>query len=121
MKIFEFIDKYCDDLVKASNIKKDLIDLTEFQHDLVIEDPETGESIPAVLVDSIPVPVQDFLTMDLKDFVALHNTPEAAQIYEMYMESICAIEGEDVVSEISRRILAERARINEDVALVLTI
>ena len=121
MKIFEFIDKYCSDLVKESEVKKDMVDLSEFMHDDIIEDIETGAMIPVVYVDSLPIPVMDFIVMDLKDFLYPHNTPTAEETYKAYMENLNILEGEEALYEIREQILAERKRIQEDVDLVLTI
>ena len=121
MKIFEFIDKYCSDLVKESEVKKDMVDLSEFMHDDIIEDIETGAMIPIVYVDALPIPVMDFIVMDLKDFLYLHNTPTAEETYKAYMENLNILEGEEALYEIREQILAERKRIQEDVDLVLTI
>ena len=40
MKIFQFIEKYCQDLITEARQKKQLVDLSEFPHDGVETDIE---------------------------------------------------------------------------------
>lgn len=117
LKIFEFIDKYCQDLVDAKRKEAALIDLSEFAHDAIIHDAE-GTAIPVVCVDAQDIPVADFLTLDRADFLNVWKTPNAAEAYDNYVSALEILEGEDAVSRIRRAMAAERERLSEDVELV---
>jgi uncharacterized protein YqkB len=108
LRIFEFIDKYCKDLVEDAKKKAALIDLSEFPHDGIESDIE-GNQIPVVYVDSIGVPVSDFLTLDKVDFISTHKLPSAAEAYDNYVSALEIIEGEDVINHIRKSMEQERA------------
>ena len=117
MKIFEFIEKYCKDLIEENRIKRELIDLEGFAHDLVITDSE-GKKIPVVLIDGREVPVSDFLTLDRSDFLAAWKLPNAAEIFDNYISAIEILEGEDAVYRIRKSIEAEREYLQQGIELV---
>ena len=117
MRIFQFIEKYCQDLVEAAKVKRELIDLEEFPHDAVIEDVE-GKRIPVVIVDSESIPVSDCFTMDRKDFLFTWKLPNAGEAYDNYVSALEILEGEDAVSRIRNAILAEQERLSHDVELI---
>ena len=120
MKIFQFIDKYCQDLVEESKKKKSLIDLSEFPHDGFDEDIE-GNTVPVVNIDGTLVPVSDFFTMDKADFVNVWKLDSAADTYDSYMSVLEVLEGEDAVNRIRNSILAEQQRLASDVELVTSV
>lgn len=117
MKIFEFIDKYCSDLVEQSKTEKSLIDFSEFAHDAVITDIE-GVQIPVVCVDGLDIPVSDFLSLDKEDFINVWKTPACAEAYDNYISALEILEGEDALSRIRKAIMAEKERLSHDVELV---
>lgn len=110
MRIFEFIDKYCKDLIASAREKASLVDLSEFPHDGFEKDIE-GKNIPVVYVDDTYIPVSDFITLDKNDFVATHKTPSAAEAFDNYISALEIIEGEEVIAHIRNQIAAERASI----------
>lgn len=117
MRIYEFIDKYCKDLVDESKERKSLIDLAEFPHDDTIIDVE-GNTIPVVIIDGESVPVADFLTMFKDDFLHVWKLPGAEVAYDNYIGALEVLEGEEALSRIRNSILAERAKLEHDVSLV---
>lgn len=120
MRIFEFIDKYCTDLVDAAKESESLIDLAEFPHDCIIID-QSGCKVPIVVVDCVDIPVADFLTLDKVDFLKIHNTPNAAQEFDNYVSTFTILEGVEAVMKIRNVIEAEKARLEKDVELITTI
>lgn len=114
MRIFEFIDKYCKDLVEEAKQKKQLIDLADLPHDGIEQDIE-GAEIPVVYVDNMSIPVSDFLTMDRCDFVKIHTTPGAGEAYDNYVSALEIIEGAEALNHIRNAILAEAKVVNEAV------
>lgn len=117
MKIFEFISKYCQDLVDANKAKKSLIDLSIFPHDDEILDAE-GNLIPVVSVDMVQIPVSDFLTLEKFDFLFAWKTPSAEEAFDNYISAMEILEGEDVISRIRKSMDAEKERLSSAVDLV---
>lgn len=113
MKIFAFIEKYCQDLVDEAKTKSSLIDLVEFPHDLLIEDVD-GNKVPAIWIDSVTVPISDIITMDVEDFCNAYPQPHSREYYTNYLSTMDILEGPEVVMRIRNAIFAERARIEED-------
>lgn len=120
MRIFEFIDKYCKDLVDEYKKKQQLIDLSEFPHDGVITDIE-GKQIPVVFVDNESIPVSDFFTLDKLDFLHTWKTPSAEEAYNNYVSAVEILEGEEALSRVRNAILVEKERLAQDVQLITEI
>lgn len=120
MRIYAFIDKYCQDLIENYRKTESLISLEGFPHDDVITD-EDGARVPVVLVDGVSIPVYDFLTLDRKDFLIAYNTPGSAEAFDNYVSALTILEGEEAVSRIRNAILKETQRLAEDVELVTSI
>ncbi len=120
MKIFQFIDEYCSDLVDSSKLKKSLLDLSEFPHDGFIEDID-GNKIPVVFIDGESVPISDILTMDKKDFTKVWTQTNAASTYDSYIDLLEVLEGEDAINRIRNSMLASKERLEHDIELVSTI
>lgn len=120
MRIYAFIDQYCQDLVEEFKKKKKLIDLVEFPHDGVVTDV-AGNSVPVVFVDNESIPVSDFFTLDKSDFVSTWKTPSASEAYDNYVSAVEILEGEEALSRVRNAIMQERARLEEDVKLITEI
>lgn len=110
MKIYEFIAKYCADLVEEANSAKELIDLAGFAHD-GLETDDSGKQVPVVYFDNTYAPVMDFFVLDKDDFVVVHKSPSAGEVYDNYVSALDIVEGADVVAYVRNRLLAERDRI----------
>lgn len=117
MRIFEFIDKYCSDLVEAHKRKAKLVDLAEFPHDYTVTDVE-GNVIPVINIDGVDVPIHDVFTLDRQDFIAIYKLPTAAEAYDNYVGNLEILEGEEALSRIRNQILAARENLAKDVELV---
>ena len=117
MKIFKFIEDYCQDLIAARDKEKKLIDLSEFPNDGIITDVE-GNQIPIVVVDGNDIPVHDFLTLDKAEFLKAYNTQNAEEAFDKYISALEILEGEEALSRIRMAISAERERLMQDVELL---
>lgn len=120
MRIYEFIDKYCDELVKKRKKLEALISLEEFPHDDIIDDDD-GNKIPVVVVDGNAIPVSDFLTLDRKDFLAVYKTQGCPEAFDNYVSALTILEGEEAISKIRSMILQETKRLEHDVELITSI
>ena len=120
MKIFQFMAEYCQDLIEAAKMKKELVDFTEFPHDTTITDSE-GNTIPVVVVDGHDIPVSDFLSLDRADFINAWKSQGAGEAFDNYIGALEILEGEEAVSRIRKAIMAERDRLAQDVELVTEI
>lgn len=120
MRIHEFIDKYCQDLVDKQRETESLISLEGFPHDDVLQDEE-GRRVPVVCVDGLSIPVYDFLALDKKDFLIAYQTPGSEEAFDNYVSALTILEGEEAVSRIRNAILNEAKRLEKDFELVSSI
>ena len=117
MKIFEFIDKYCSDIVKEQKRQLELVDLSDYPHDVIITDDD-GNRIPVVVVDAVDIPVSDFLTLERKDFLAAHNTPNAPEAFDNYISAFEILEGVDALNVVRLRLEQARKKYEHEVELI---
>ena len=115
MRIFQFIDEYCADIIKQVAEKKSLIDMSEFPHDEIITDAE-GRKFPAILVDGVPIPINDLFTMERADFIKEWNLPSAAEAFDNYLSNIEILEGAEAVAQVRVALQTEMSRIAHDAA-----
>lgn len=110
MKIFQFMEEYCQDLLQADKERKELLDMTVFPHDGVEQSPD-GKDVPVVYVGDLSVPVSEFFTMSRDDFLYTYKDPAAAECYDNYVSALEIIEGEDVINMVRNSILAAKSDI----------
>ena len=120
MRIYEFIDKFCQDLVEKAQEKRSLVDLSEFPHDDIITDV-SGAKVPVVYIEGEAVPIGDFLSLDKKDFCSAWKLASSGETYDQYISLLEITEGADAVNRIRNSILAERDRLSGDVEYISTI
>lgn len=120
MKIFQFIEQYCQDLVSEYKAKRSLVDLSEFPHDGIVEDIE-GNRIPVVYIEGQSVPISDFLTMDKADFCDTWRLQTAGDTYSEYIGLLEILEGEEAVNRIRNSMLAEKERLSVDVEMITSV
>ena len=113
MRIFEFIDKYCADLVEKAKQKAKLIDFSDFPHDSIDTDA-TGEEIPVVYVDNLHIPVIDFLSLDKDEFLKAYKTPGAEEAYVNYISALEILEGEDIINRVRNEIASNKKLLEEE-------
>ena len=116
MRVFEFIDKECKDLVEVAKKKRDLVDFGEYPHDDIIYDSD-DKPVPVVLVNTRPIPVIDFFTMDKEDFVKAWKVPGADVAYDNYISMLNVLEGPDVINVVRNKIMAATEQLQHDVDL----
>lgn len=120
MRIFQFIEDYCKDLVEKHKIKSELVDLSAFPHDGVVTDIE-GKEIPVVYVDGESIPVVDFFTMDKKDFLHTWKLPSAEIAFDRYLSAVEILEGSDAINRVRNAMEAERARLETECELITAV
>ena len=108
MKIFQFMEEYCQDLLQADKERKELLDMTVFPHDGVEQSPD-GKDVPVVYVGDLSVPVSEFFTMSRDDFLYTYKDPKAAECYDNYVSALEIIEGEAVINMVRNSILAAKS------------
>lgn len=117
MRMFQFIDTYCQDLVDASRKRSQLVDLSEYPHDGFIEDT-SGETVPVVFIDGESVPIHDIITLEKNDFLNAWKLPSAGETFDQYISLLEIMDGADAISRIRNSIKAAASEIYEDRELV---
>lgn len=112
MRIFQFIDEYCKDLVEEHNQQKKFIDLSEYIHDDVISDAD-GNLVPVIYIDGNPVPIKDILSMHKDDFIHAYNYPSSALMYDSYLQNFEIFEGKEVLSMVRDKIKSTIEKLQE--------
>lgn len=110
MRIREFIDKYCMDILQESKQRKSLLDSDDFSYDNIVEDAD-GTPIKIVYAGAEEIPISDILSLSKIDFMKIHPSIDASEVYDNYIDSIVMLEGEEALSHIRNEMLRERNRI----------
>lgn len=110
MRIREFIDKYCMDIVSESKQRESLLDSEDFTYDAIIQDAD-GTDVKIIYAGDEEIPIAEILSLDKKDFVKLYPSFQAQEAYDNYIDSIIVLEGEEALAHIRNEMIRERARI----------
>ena len=116
MNIIEFITAYCQDMITSFRDHSKLVEWTILPHTDVIEDDE-GKRIPVVFIDGEAVHVRDFIEMERDEFVDVHHTPSAGEIYDNYIEGLEILEGPEVVMRFRNAAKMEAQKLQEQAQL----
>lgn len=116
MKMPEFIQTYCKDLLANHVNNSKLVEWNTLPHSDVIED-EDGKPTAVVYIDSEPVPVKDFFEYNKTDFTSIHNTPSAGEMYDNYLSSFEILEGDGAVDYYRKRVKQDAERIQQNLEL----
>ncbi len=119
MKLMEFVDKYCSDLVEHYQEKNKALELDDLPYDDIIED-DTGEKIKVVYAGQKAIPVMDIISSTREDFAVLYPDFESRELYDRYIEQLVFWDGEEAVRHIQLMMRREQERVkafNEDNSL----
>lgn len=112
MNINEFMEKYCQDILKDDNILS-LLEEEDFSYDVIRKDPDTGKDIKYVVDEKgIEIPIYDILEMEEEDFKNYYRTPESFAMYKQYLSNFKITYGEDIILELRNNIQKQNERIN---------
>lgn len=111
MRMREFIDKYCMDIVSDVKQRKSLLDSDDITYDAIIEEPD-GSLVKIVYGGDEEIPVIDILTLDRQGFMKIHPSIAAVEAYDNYIASIVILEGEEALEHIRNEMLREQEAIN---------
>lgn len=110
MRIREFIDKYCMDIVSESKQRDSLLDSDDFTYDAIVQDPD-GTDVKIVYAGDEEIPISEILSLDRQDFIKIYPSFQAQEVYDNYIDSIIVLEGEEALAHIRNEMLRERTRI----------
>lgn len=111
MKIPEFVNLYCADLVRKHRDQKNLCEAYGFPYDDTIEDID-GNPVRVVYGGDIEIPIQDILGMNREEFVKAYPHTLCHETYDRYLEHIIIIEGEEVLNIIRNSLTEEKKRLD---------
>lgn len=114
MRIGEFLQKYCADIMETYNKYKDS-EILYKDYDEIIEDDD-GFPIKVVWVDSQAIDIEHFFSMDDYDFTHTYDTPNALKAREQYLSKFNITEGFEAFFEELLKIQEEKKKIEEDTA-----
>lgn len=112
MKILEFVEKYCADIVQNFKDSSNLIDWTILPYDEKLE--IDGKMTPVVYIDSQPVQVQDFVAMEKSEFTREHPTPSAGEAFDNYIDGLEIIEGPEFLTYLQNKMRAAAKKVEDD-------
>lgn len=113
MRIFAFIEQYCQDIIEKVHAEKQMIDLSGFPFDELVPGPG-GKQTPVVYVDGVAIPIRDFFTHTREDFMSDYNLPSAGEAYDNYLDNFIILEGEQALSHLRLSLQDEMDRLKED-------
>lgn len=119
MKIYEFIDKYCQDILRDVRETGDLYGLDDLPNE-GYKTTANGRKIPIVYIDGFQVPISDILTLDKEDFMKAYGSlPSALEVYNHYIEVVQLTEGEEVIAYIRNQVRANIQKIETESAAII--
>lgn len=110
MKIGEFVDKYCQDIVQKSQEIDAVMADDGLPYDEIVED-ESGSKMKVVYSANRRIPIRDIIEMERKDFAKIYSSPDDLETYDRYCESIILLEGEEALQEIRNNVKREMERV----------
>lgn len=112
MKILEFAQKFCADLLDRFNKQKDLDLFAGYPYDEIIyDDDETP--VRVVNTQSGQIPIADIIGMPRDDFAKVYPDEESLTAYDKYMSMFIFLEGEEAVNQVRNAIALEARRLEE--------
>lgn len=113
MKLGQFIDTYCQDLLEQSRQRKLYLGADDgLPCDEIVED-DSGNPMKVVYSPTRRIPIVDILDMDKDDFCKIYSSPGDLETYENYCNSIIIMEGEEALEAIRKTIRSEMDRLRE--------
>lgn len=113
MKLGQFIDTYCQDLLEQSRQRKLYLGADDgLPCDEIVED-DSGNPMKVVYSPTRRIPIVDILDMDKNDFCKIYSSPGDLETYENYCNSIIIMEGEEALEVIRKTIRSETDRLRE--------
>lgn len=113
MKLGQFIDTYCQDILEESNQRKSYLGADDgLPYDDIVQD-ESGRPMKVVYSATRRIPIADILDSDRSEFAKVYSTPSDLETYDNYLNSIILMEGEEALEVIRKSVRNEMARIRE--------
>lgn len=106
MKLGEFVDKYCEDIVLKAQTKSIFVGDDELPYDDIIEDV-SGSKTKIVYSANKEIPIWDILGSNRDEFAKMYPSPDDLETYDRYCNSVILLEGEEALNELRNRVLAE--------------
>lgn len=106
MKLGEFCDKYCQDILARHQKAEKLFMADDFPYDEIITD-ESDTPFKVVYSETRRIPIWDILQMERQEFAKVYPAPSDLETYDNYCNSVILLEGEEALSEIRNTIRRE--------------
>lgn len=103
MKIPEFIEKYCSDILEQKRIRSTLIDYEGFPYDDIIM--EDDKAVQVLYCDDRTIPLADILFLSRVDFIKTYPTFNCRSLYDNYINSLDIVDGADAVLQYRTAVL----------------
>ena len=113
MRIYEFMSKYCQDIIDEAHMRRNLIDLSDYPYDELIPD-SSGKLVPVIYIDGVAVPLGEIFTTSREDFVDTYKLDHAGEAYDNYIRNFEILEGEEALSRIRLAMQQEADRLQQD-------
>lgn len=114
MTITDFIEKYCQDIIKDDDSISKLLDEDCYSYDVAKPDPETGKMVKYVVDDDgVEIPVLDIIEMEEKDFIGMYHSKASLEMYKTYLSNFKIDYGEDVLLALRKSVMQQNDRIKK--------
>lgn len=111
MKILEFARTYCADVIEASRKMADLLDYENFSYDDIIREDD-GTYVKVITTDNYVIPLTDILGLARDEFQKVWPQQECVTAYDLYVNNLTIIEGEEVLNHVRTELKREQERVD---------
>jgi hypothetical protein len=110
----EFIELFCDDIIKKKREANRLFNDYGWPYDEIAED-DNGDFIKIIHTGSEygDIPLRDIIDMNRVEFAKVYPSQEALDAYDLYVESVGIIDGEELLDEYRKYIKTATAALEK--------
>ena len=113
MLIPEFEKLYCSHILKSIKEKTSLFEIHDFPYD-EIQQGDDGQHVKVIRTENDElIPINEILTMDIKEFTKFYKTESAINAYQNYIKQFIIIEGKELMEAIQKEVKQNQERVQQ--------
>lgn len=110
MKIKEFVELFCQDIIAEVKVKKEVTPDITFTYDYTVP-LEDGTEAKVINAGGYEIDINDILTLSEQDFSKAYPGAPAMEAYRNYLSNFIILEGEEILQIVRNNILRANQRI----------